>query len=301
MQMKSTMIYHIVTEKEYFARAGGDAYVPANFAEFGFVHCAPEESVISVANDYYSTVQDTLVALRIDPSRLKAVTKYESPVPETGAGTGHVNTSPVFPHVYGPIEHAAVDGIGVLRKKEAGYQWPEEFISPDEYFRRRMSGSAFNRTPHREYSLRPAVPGDLQTVLLWIESPEMLRRWGGPVPTFPPDVEKTWREIEATGSNTFSLVESAGRIVGFGQLLSRQPGALHLGRIIVSPEMRGRGIGRILCNELLDTGARLFHPSAFTLTVYRDNIPAVTLYTSLGFRVIPGDGEKNACSMSLKV
>jgi uncharacterized protein (DUF952 family) len=111
------MIYHIVKEKDYPDLIKGDGYIPANFDESGFVHCALEVSVISVANDYYS--------------------KYESAVLEKGAGTQHVSTSSVFPHVYGPIDNSSVEGIGVLLKEKNGYVWPNKFVSLAEYLDRK--------------------------------------------------------------------------------------------------------------------------------------------------------------------
>jgi uncharacterized protein (DUF952 family) len=128
------MIYHIVKEKDYFPQIKGDNYLPANFDENGFVHCALEKSVIAVANDYYSSVDEKLLLLKIDPLKLKSQIKYEPASPEKGAETRHLSTSLVFPHVYGPIDNKAVEGIGVLRKEKSGYIWPKEFVSPAECF-----------------------------------------------------------------------------------------------------------------------------------------------------------------------
>jgi len=122
------MIYHLVPEKDYLPSIKGNSYLPSNFHANGFVHCALEVSVITVANDYYSNTEDRLLLLEIDPMKLKSQTKYEPAAPEKGAGTRHTGTSAVFPHVYGPIDHSAVYGIGVLRKEKAGYVWPQEFV-----------------------------------------------------------------------------------------------------------------------------------------------------------------------------
>jgi uncharacterized protein (DUF952 family) len=130
------MIYHIVTEADYRTRNDGRQYLPSGFAADGFVHCALEASVLAVANDYYAGVSDTLLLLRIDPTRLKSATKYEEASPTRAAGTSHLATSPVFPHVYGPIENTAIDGIGILTKGEHGYFWPTTFMSVAEYLGR---------------------------------------------------------------------------------------------------------------------------------------------------------------------
>jgi uncharacterized protein (DUF952 family) len=130
------MIYHIVKEKDYLHLMKADSYIPANFDENGFVHCALEVSVISVANDYYLNVEGKILLLKIDPSKLKSQTKYESAATEKGAGTQHLSTSSVFPHVYGAIDNSAVEGIGALRKEKNGFVWPEKFISLAEYLNR---------------------------------------------------------------------------------------------------------------------------------------------------------------------
>ena len=128
------MIYHIVSEADYCSRNDGQQYLPSDFVADGFVHCALEASVLAVADDYYACVSDTLLLLKIDPTRLKSATRYEAASPARAAGTLHVATSPVFPHVYGPIDNTAIDGIGVLTKGEHGYVWPTAFISIAEYF-----------------------------------------------------------------------------------------------------------------------------------------------------------------------
>jgi uncharacterized protein (DUF952 family) len=130
------MIYHIVTEKVYRSQNDGNKYLPLNYDENGFVHCALETSVLPVANDYYLNVEEKLLLLRIEPLKLKSQTKYEPAVLEKGVGTFHMTSSPVFPHVYGPIDNSAIDGIGVLVKGKKGYIWPKEFISITEFFSR---------------------------------------------------------------------------------------------------------------------------------------------------------------------
>ena len=136
------MIYHIVKEKDYLLFIKGDSYIPFNFDETGFVHCALEASVVSVANDYYSNVEDKLLLLKIDPLKLKSQTKYESAAPVKGAGIHHLSTSPVFPHVYGPIDNSSVEGIGEILKEKNGYAWPKEFVPLTEYLKKKSEITA---------------------------------------------------------------------------------------------------------------------------------------------------------------
>ena len=135
------MIYHIVIEADYRSCNDGQRYRPSDFAAVSFVHCALEASVLPVANDYYAAASGTLLLLRIDPTRLTSPTKYEAASPEPAAGTSHLATSPVFPHVYGPIDNAAVDGVAILANGEHGFEWPTTFMSMADYLGRNDGSS----------------------------------------------------------------------------------------------------------------------------------------------------------------
>jgi uncharacterized protein (DUF952 family) len=123
------VIYHIVTRTDLLAGcpAGAGVYEPPSLAADGFIHCSLEASVIPVANDYYAAAEGPLLLLRIDPARITAETRYEAAAPVESAAATHLGSSPVFPHVYGPIDLAAVDGVGVLTRNQTGYVWPREF------------------------------------------------------------------------------------------------------------------------------------------------------------------------------
>lgn len=136
------MIYHIVPEKEYLKLINEKTYLPGYFRENGFVHCSLEVSVIPVADDYYSETEETLLLLRIDPNKLEAEVKYEEADPDPEGGQSHLSTSTVFPHIYGPVDNAAVDGVGVLIKNKTGYAWPIRFLPLKEY----LEGCPENRS-----------------------------------------------------------------------------------------------------------------------------------------------------------
>jgi len=149
--------------------------------------------------------------------------------------------------------------------------------------------------------LRPATLQDLQTVLTWIESPEQLKRWGGPLLTWPPQSGQIWRQIEADTHKVFALVSDEGEVAGLGQTLRREENAVHLGRIILSPALRGQGVGRVLMQNLIDKGRELYHPQYFSLYIYNENLPAVRLYRSVGFVVIETYTEDDSSRMELRV
>lgn len=133
--------------------------------------------------------------------------------------------------------------------------------------------------------LRPAVVEDLTCVLSWISTAESLRLWGGPLLSFPPEVKVTWQEIGADCQNSFVLEDQRNQILGFGQTLLREAGVIHFARIILAPQVRGRGWGRELCEQLMRQSLLHHRPTKFTLNVYRDNQTALALYRRLGFRM----------------
>jgi ribosomal-protein-alanine N-acetyltransferase len=151
-----------------------------------------------------------------------------------------------------------------------------------------------------DFSLVPASTNHLRSVLNWINTPEQLRMWGGATLTFPPQVERLWQEIRADEQTTFTLIDASGNMAGFGQTLFREPHTIHLGRIIISPILRGRGLGRILVEKLIEAGEANFHPAEFTLNVYRNNDSAVGLYRSMGFNVLAEDAAQDSYKMGLK-
>jgi ribosomal protein S18 acetylase RimI-like enzyme len=72
---------------------------------------------------------------------------------------------------------------------------------------------------------------------------------------------------------------------------------MHLARIIVSPASRGGGLGRILCERLIERTNAVSEVRQLTLNVYRDNRQAMALYLSLGFTEIPGQSRQGLVAM----
>jgi uncharacterized protein (DUF952 family) len=126
-------IYHIVQKDLFISSLEGFLYRPSSLLKDGFIHCSLESSVIPVANDYYADENSPLLLLLIDTEKMVAETQYEEAAAPEGVGTSHKNSACVFPHVYGPIEINAMVGIGLLRKANNKYCWPEEFISTQEF------------------------------------------------------------------------------------------------------------------------------------------------------------------------
>lgn len=128
------IIYHLVPESEFRAQVKEDKYIPARFELDGFIHCTGEpDTLLAVANDYFSGVEKPVLVLVIETARLAAEVRFEPPAPVAGSGSSHLAHDQLFPHIYGPLNLDAVTAIGVLRKSGGQYRWPEHFTTWDEW------------------------------------------------------------------------------------------------------------------------------------------------------------------------
>lgn len=140
--------------------------------------------------------------------------------------------------------------------------------------------------------LRPATAADAEILLGWIPDAEACRLWAGPHVTYPATPESLWAELDDPGAMNWALILDDERMVGFGQSWGGVTDCVHLARLIVAPEARGQGLGRTLCERLMECAVARHAPRAFTLNVYVRNTAAVALYRSLGFEPAqPGLGD----------
>ena len=63
--------------------------------------------------------------------------------------------------------------------------------------------------------------------------------------------------------------------------------------------MRGKGLGRILCEQLIRHVVSVHHPEKITLNVFSHNTVAISLYTSLGFMIVSMQEDKGLVGMAL--
>ncbi|WP_406860038.1 DUF952 domain-containing protein [Streptomyces sp. HUAS MG47] len=102
------MLMHVVPLDEWTA-APEAAYAPPSLASEGFVHCSPDEpTALAIADAHYRDVPGTLLVLVLDESRLAAEVHWEG------------SEDMLFPHVYGPIERAAVASVLEVRRDADG-------------------------------------------------------------------------------------------------------------------------------------------------------------------------------------
>jgi uncharacterized protein (DUF952 family) len=100
------LTYHLVPRDEYDPEAA--EFVPAAFAQEGFIHTTKTLSMIhDVANRYYRADPRPYLLLTIDLDRATAPWRYDA------AGED-------YPHLYGPLNRAAVIGTRALPRTADG-------------------------------------------------------------------------------------------------------------------------------------------------------------------------------------
>lgn len=119
-------------------------------------------------------------------------------------------------------------------------------------------------------------------IMRWFPDQRSCRIWGGPEFRFPFTKTTFLEDTHSRELPSYVLVEPDDRLLGFGQYYLRV-GRCHLGRLVVSPEYRGEGLGRRLIGDLVEVGARHLGVVECSLFVATDNTSAIRLYRKLGF------------------
>jgi ribosomal-protein-alanine N-acetyltransferase len=149
--------------------------------------------------------------------------------------------------------------------------------------------------------LQEPTVSDYEAIASWIPDAAASLRWAGPLLPFPfssPDLPSLLA-VPWDGQSSYCLIDESCKPCGFGQHWVLQQGAVHLGRIIVAPDARGRGIGRVLCQQLIFAALRATSAAAVTLRAYKDNHAAVALYSSLGFVEVASESTADVLFMKL--
>ncbi|HET9730103.1 MAG TPA: DUF952 domain-containing protein [Acidimicrobiia bacterium] len=111
------LILHITTRPAWDEAQQRGSYTPASLESEGFVHCSLPTQVTHVADWFYRDVPD-LMLLCIDPNRLTAALRWERSEEEAFPGD--------FPHIYGPVDLAAVVEAVPWARGEDGFALPAE-------------------------------------------------------------------------------------------------------------------------------------------------------------------------------
>jgi uncharacterized protein (DUF952 family) len=109
-------LYHITPQTDWQKALSDGCYTADSLEREGFIHCSTRAQVIATADRFYHG-QAGLLLLVIDPQRLGAEVKYETPP----------GTSEAFPHIYGPLNlEAVVKALDFPPRADGSFTFPDD-------------------------------------------------------------------------------------------------------------------------------------------------------------------------------
>lgn len=134
-------IYHLCPLSGLLAGMDPQHYTPQAYPREGFVHATTEPQVVlAVAGDYFANCSEALLVLAISTARLSAEVRLEDPAPLAG-GRAHLAMARQFPHIYGPVDRIAIDGVGILEPQGDAYTWPQTLMGLEDFLHQHATDS----------------------------------------------------------------------------------------------------------------------------------------------------------------
>jgi len=127
-------------------------------------------------------------------------------------------------------------------------------------------------------------PAHFDQLIAWSPTPEFLLQWAGPGFRFPLDDAQLHSLMD--GPDRLFTATEDGRVIGHAEIGRVDEVAGHgwLMRILIGdPADRGRGLGRVVVQRLVDIAFQDLDLQRIYLHVLESNEAAIKLYRSLGF------------------
>lgn len=147
-------------------------------------------------------------------------------------------------------------------------------------------------------SLRERTARDLEAIVRWIPDAAALYRFAGPRLTWPLTAQQL-NDIAAVDGATAWVMDDDGTVAGHAQLV-RTDDVVRLGRVLIDPAKRGRGLGRELAALAVEQ-ARRQGAARIDLSVLADNQPARRIYDALGFTVVADQEPSDMIAMTRRL
>ena len=130
--------------------------------------------------------------------------------------------------------------------------------------------------------LQPVTLTQFHDIFSWPTTSNDRLFWLGPNVDANSPIDDVWARLKCGERPSLGFWYD-NKLVGFAQCYEKHEGARHIACLIVNPQERGKGLGRLFVQELLDYAWQ--HPDVehVTLNVLPENHRALNLYRSLGF------------------
>ena len=144
-----------------------------------------------------------------------------------------------------------------------------------------------------EVVLRYFREDDFEYLKSWSVSPEFLKQWAGPSLSYPIEDEELRKYLLNSNHPAQSNIliysgihKATGRVIGHISLawIDRGNRSARVGRVVVDPAYRGRGIGLRMMKETLRIAFEALELHRVSLGVFDFNTSALKSYEAAGFR-----------------
>ena len=139
------------------------------------------------------------------------------------------------------------------------------------------------------YKLRKFTKKDIPQLISWIPDAKALLIWSGSGYVWPLDnnqLEQTISKAKKSNSTYLLLTFIKDRsVVGYIELriLDSNENTARIGRVIIDPKMRGKGLGHNLINSIKEYAYSKLDVQKLTLGVFSFNQNAISLYLKNDF------------------
>ena len=242
----TALIYHLLTSDEWRRASEHRIIRPASLDLEGFTHCSDRHQVIRVANRFYIHEPELVVA-HVDTTQLVSPVQWEAPAhPDGSAALAH---DEFYPHIYGPIDLAAISETTPVHKGSDATFTPPAGFDPFTVM----------PLPRRHWNLAAEW-----SHLAWQHE-------------FPHDTVQTYLDQYAS-MNSARPVEVYAAISPFDELMGvttlvdddelpdlREPGPW-IAAVWVDPSHRARGVGSALVRHAERRAQLLGHAAVYLYT-----------------------------------
>ncbi|MBA4601072.1 GNAT family N-acetyltransferase [Thermoactinomyces mirandus] len=140
--------------------------------------------------------------------------------------------------------------------------------------------------------LLPFTEQDIERLISWIDTPDLLLQWAGPVFTFPLDRVQVLNHLNSANDKfPKSLIFKAmddhrNKTVGHIELsrIDQLNQSASLARVFIAPACRGNGYGQEMVKKALEIGFNKLQLHRIDLRVFDFNKQAIKCYEKCGFK-----------------
>uniref|UniRef100_A0A7S2Y1U0 DUF952 domain-containing protein n=1 Tax=Fibrocapsa japonica TaxID=94617 RepID=A0A7S2Y1U0_9STRA len=124
------LIYHLAEAELWDSSCKSNTpYFPPTYEMDGFIHATKELKTLNgIANHFYKDSLKDYILLEIDTDKLEVEVKFEAPADVGHKSSDGVDTTELFPHIFGPLHNgpAIARVLPVIREEDGSFANFEE-------------------------------------------------------------------------------------------------------------------------------------------------------------------------------